>query len=528
MLAIKRMKDIRSGKKFSSGPPPGPPQEIVAIPCDPGPMEAVSHTIGDFRTFSTGSRDSSYGRQQPNSLPVSYNTNGGQFSPSVFHRSHHPLQQHASPLQHHGSPLHRQHSQHSTSSNNNSSNNNHNITSSLGSNGINSSQPTASFNINGHISQANQQQHPAVQYRPDIVTVHVHPHVRRNKDGVFEEPIYSTFHPDNNRYSQYQQQFVQQQCNQQFSSLPPRPSLPLNGSYPPRSLDDGDVTPTNEIISYEGGGGTLPRHKTSNTKFRPVAKVTAKTRVDVHHEMSHSDPKQNIINAIEDSDLVDDNFKQFSNATKIENIYNMIHSHSTNNTPQGTPKKLPPPPPRRSNSISETSKLDSLSNTHAGKTSMPGNITTSAGNQNGNSVFTSSAVSQHTRDTQYGYLRRSLNYGYMGVKNNLQPDIASDLPPPPPAPHDVGNHQHIHHHHSHRRPQQQLLTEEDAAAQQEHYGAAKEEDFPPPPPPLATSLDAPSEELVLVRPRRNDSTVSNCSHKVCSTVLYCGKTMRIN
>ena len=506
MLAIKRMKDIKCGKKFSSSTAaPVPPQEIVAMPRDSDPL---SHAIGDFRTFSGGSRDACvFGRQQSHagaggSQP--YNATGAQFSPSLYHRTaqhphhHHHQQQQQQQQQ---SPLHRQHNPSNSINSNNNVNNSSN-------NGSNSNSQQHHQSINSYGVHASHPPPPAsVQYRPDIVTVQVHPQVRRSKDGVFEEPIYSTFHPENNRYSQYQQQFVQLQQQQQlqqsnqFSSLPTRPNLPpLNNSYTPRSLDDGDITPTNEVNCYEGGGGTLPRHKAANTKYRPVAKVTAKTRVDVHHEMSHNEhrPLTNgnttTTTTTEGKDKIDA-CKQLPNSTKIENIYNMIHSHSTNNTPHGTPKKLPPPPPRRSNSISETSKQESLS-------PCPGK---------GSSA---TAPSSHTRDSQYGFLRRSLNYGYMGVKNNLQPDIASDLPPPPPAPHDVGNHQHIHHHHSHRRPQQQLLKEEDLSTSDSKHEEV-EQDFPSPPPSaLAAQSEQTQDEAALVRPRRNDSTVSNCSHKV--------------
>ena len=473
MLAIKRLKDIKSGKKFSSTLPPHPTmaphhQEIVVInrDCPTSGNDAYQSLVGDFRTFS-GQRTNSntgnecYSPRQPHNETYNqpgnysqningggqYNPNGAQFSPSVFRSyvGHHP---NAIP----GSPLHRQNSNSSTTSHSNTS--------------VNQQQH------NPYAVNNNQGVHSAVQYRPDFVPVQVHPQIRRSKDGMFEEPIYSTFHPDSNRFSQYQQQQLQQQSNQ-FSSLPPRPNLPLNNtSYPPRSLDDGDITPTNEMISYEGGGGaTLPRHRNAaNNKYRPVAKVTAKTRVEVHHEMSHKDekppPLQTSIsnqkediekfvkeNNINNSGGVPTSIIANNSSSKIENIYNVMHAHSTNNTPQGTPKKLPPPPPRRSNSISESSKLESLNNSNM-KNSFQKPLPVSAPQSSNN---TSNSNSCQNRESQYGFLKRGMNYGYMGVKNNLQPDVGDDLPPPPPAPHDVGNHQYIHHHPNHRRPQTQMI-----------------------------------------------------------------------
>ncbi|KAK8398855.1 hypothetical protein O3P69_004151 [Scylla paramamosain] len=48
-----------------------------------------------------------------------------------------------------------------------------------------------------------------------------------------------------------------------------------------RSMDDCDITPANEYANNYEGGGTLARPRTA-CKFRAVAKVTAKTRADVH------------------------------------------------------------------------------------------------------------------------------------------------------------------------------------------------------------------------------------------------------
>ena len=447
MLAIKRINDIKSGKKFSTGGPAPPPSEIVLINRDSNGTETHSYMPGDMRTFHGPPPPP---REHPQgvvySIPPGYNPNGAQFSPSVYRSFHHGT------LPPNNSPHHmRQHSVPKT-------------------------------------------QH-SVQYRPDFVPVQVQPPGRRtSKEGLFEEPIYSTFHPDANRYSNHQ--------SNQYCSLPPRPSLPIissaNPNGPPRSLDDGDITPTNEMISsYESGSGTLPRLRGPNNKFRPVAKVTAKTRVEVHQEMSSQDNIMNKSNKKEEKPIAEVPPKPQCDFSRSDNF---PLPHSTNNTPQSTPKKLPPPPPRRSNSISESTKAESLNN--------------------------------QTNQNHYGYLKTGgLSYGYMGVKNNIEPDVESDLPPPPPAPHDVGNHRFIHHHPSRRRPQHQLIT------------TNQPEDFPQPPPPLSSNCQQPSADemkkqplqsvvsavsssvdvtvdscqtvdSVVMRPRRNDSTVSNCSHKV--------------
>ncbi|KAA0189208.1 hypothetical protein HAZT_HAZT001393 [Hyalella azteca] len=515
MLAIKRINDIKSGKKFSSNQSPLqqlPPQEIVLINRAEGGADNCYSPIGDMRTFSGQASYSARGPAEPynhqrsgsgasTSSATNYNSSGAQFSPCVY-RSYSVGATSAITQQHHdtinASPLHRQlprqQSLHATQL----------------APGSGSTRP------------------PSVQYRPDVVAVQVNPQVRRSKDGIFEEPIYSTFHPENNRLSQYHQQFTQlpNSCDQ-FSSLPSRPNLPpMTSSFPPRSLDDGDITPTNEMVMYEGGGGTLPRQRCSNNKVRPVAKVTAKTRVDVHQEMSYESDSSHYC-AMEDGNqqVKSDPLKpgiNLNNLDKVNNVYNIMHAHSTNNTPQGTPKKLPPPPPRRSNSVSEANKQDSVQSTFAKGVSSQqnSNIDASGCSKMG------PPLNSNVLNSRDGFLRRSFNYGYMGVKNNLQPDISSDLPPPPPAPHDVGNHQFIHHHHSHRRSQDQMMVTPEEPA----------DDAPPSgvdssaPAPLSRELSNNSsthasgsatstehEDNAVSRPRRNDSTVSNCSMKSTSS-----------
>ncbi|KAB7497451.1 Caskin-2 [Armadillidium nasatum] len=209
-----------------------------------------------------------------------------------------------------------------------------------------------------------------IHYRPDVVPLKIH---GNGSARTSEEPIYGTYLT-----------FFPPQRQAGFNNLPLRPSLPLgSGVHPQRSLDDGDITPTNEMVLRFEGGGTLPRPRAAN-KYRPVAMVTAKTRVDVHEVPS------NISN-----ENISLNSQKSSNSDKV-------FSASTNNTPQGTPKKIPPPPPKRSNSVSES-----------------------------------------TQQKTNGFSRRGLSYSFISVRNNLVPDGTTDLPPPPPAPQDKGNHQHL-------------------------------------------------------------------------------------
>lgn len=211
---------------------------------------------------------------------------------------------------------------------------------------------------------------PTIHYRPDVVAVNVR--AGGGKPRGMDEPIYGTYHT-----------FLPPlQRPHGLAALPARPMLPLQGGPAhQRSLDDGDITPTNEMALLYEGGGTLPRPRPAN-KYRPVAKVTAKTRVDVH-EVPPQFCKKEETNESENTPI---------KGSLIERVL----PASTNNTPQGTPKKLPPPPPpKRSNSIGETARP------------------------------------------------RGLSYGCMGVERDLQPEVTPGLPPPPPAPHDEGNHQHL-------------------------------------------------------------------------------------
>ena len=400
MLAIKRVKDIMAGKKFTSSsgnhtPIPSYTGNNLTIPRDQGDNRAP-----ELRTFTNPS-------QYVNTDAVPSDP-GGHYG--LVHYS--------------GAPQNTQYGPtippHNTTQANNY--NNHHFQQY-------NNQPHHPANTT-HLPVPGSQQ---VHYRPDVVAVQIRPHSTRGRSAdSLDEPIYGTyqtFHPE--------QRHVQpNQGPLSLGALPPRPSgIPTGVAYSQqRSLDDGDITPTNEItITYEGGG-TLPRPRAPN-KFRPVAKVTAKTRVDIHEVPSFARDNNTLSNK-------DKNIKNLNNLN--ETIY---QSQSTNNTPQGTPKKMPPPPPRRSNSISESTK--------------------------------------DSANSQYAYLRRGLSYGYMGVKNNLQPDLTPDLPPPPPAPQDSGNHQHL------------------------------PEDFPPPPPPLtcitmANSARTGGNTTVTTTSTSNNNHNSSC------------------
>lgn len=288
-----------------------------------------------------------------------------------------------------------------------------------------------------------------VQYCPDVVAVQVRPGGRGRSVEALEEPIYGTyqtFHPDT--------RVPHGLGSMSVSSPPPWPFPPsnLNSSHPQRSMDDGDITPTNEYANSYEGGGTLPRPRTAN-KFRPVAKVTAKTRVDVHEVPQFIKDGMNLKKTIkgEESCMKELKTLNHQNSEKKSNLNQ--GGDSSNNTPQGTPKKVPPPPPRRSNSVSESTKETGIQGGH------------------------------------YGYLHRGLSYGYMGIKNNLQPDITPDLPPPP-APPDSANHQHL------------------------------PDDFPPPPPPLTCVTVASATHITASSTVTTTTTVTSgsLSCETCPTL----------
>lgn len=408
MLAIKRAKDIMAGKKFTNTQDPrqqsiyGTHEIMISRESSEGRDQYTS--VPEFHTFAGPPH---YGNGEHNRLsgPADSGVHYGvptHYAPGVQYGPVPPPQAHVHPMPQHSGPFH----------------------------------PSGQFSAPQGPSPPgsklpNGPPHPLlgssqVQYRPDVVAVQVRSSGRGRSIESLEEPIYGTyqtFHPES------RMPLIQGPMS--LGSLPPRPFPPttLGSSHPQRSMDDGDITPTNEYANNYEGGGTLPRPRTAN-KLRPVAKVTAKTRVDIHEVPQFIKDGMNLKKPSQTEEI---NMKELNlktlNRQNSEKMYNSSQgSGSTNNTPQGTPKKIPPPPPRRSNSISETSK---------------------------------EAASQ---ESQYAYLRRGLSYGYMGIKNNLQPDVTPDLPPPP-APPDSANHQHL------------------------------PDDFPPPPPPLTCVTMASSTRI---------------------------------
>lgn len=398
MLAIKRVKDIMAGKKFTtsqdSRQQPVYGAHEIMIPRDCEGREQFSG-VPEFRTFSGSGH---YGNTEHNRLSgfpesgVHYGV-APHYNPNLQYGPMPPPQAHIHPMPQHPAQYHQSNQ----------------FTAPQGPSPPGSKLPAGPTHPLPGSGQ--------VQYRPDVVAVQVRPGGRGRSIESLEEPIYGTyqtFHPDNRMAGH-------PQGPMSLGNLPPRPFAPsnLNSSHPQRSMDDGDITPTNEYANNYEGGGTLPRPRTAN-KLRPVAKVTAKTRADVHEVPQFIKDGMNLKKPTtqgEEICMKELNLKTLNRQNSEKSYSSNQGSGSSNNTPQGTPKKIPPPPPRRSNSISESSK---------------------------------EAASQ---DNQYGYLRRGLSYGYMGIKNNLQPDVTPDLPPPP-APPDSANHQHL------------------------------PDDFPPPPPPL--------------------------------------------
>lgn len=429
MLAIKRVKDIMSGKKFSNAQDSRPQNQYgtheIMIARDACDGRDQFTNIPEFRTFA-GSGHNNPGDLNRISGPADPGGHYGvanHYAPGVQYAPMGPPQAHVQPMPHQPGPYHPS---------------------------VQFGGPQGPSPPGGKVSSGPAHPLPGpgqVQYRPDVVAVQVRPGGRGRSAESLDEPIYGTyqtFHPDN-RVS-----LVQGPSS--LGSLPPRPFPPSNmvASHPQRSMDDGDITPTNEYAGSYEGGGTLPRPRTAN-KLRPVAKVTAKTRVDVHEVPQFIKDGMNLNKPPPSEEI---NMKELNvktlNRQNSEKIYSSQGSGSTNNTPQGTPKKLPPPPPRRSNSISETSKDAAL------------------------------------RESQYGYLRRGLSYGYMGIKNNLQPDVTPDLPPPP-APPDSANHQHL------------------------------PDEFPPPPPPLTCVTMASSSRITSTITTASITTDSLASSQTSTT-----------
>lgn len=432
MLAIKRVKDIMAGKKFSttqdSRQQSGYGTHEIMIPRESCEGRDQFTGVPEFRTFSGSGH---YGSGEHNRLS-GFTEAGLHYSVAPHYNSNlqygpmPPPQAHVHPMPQLPGQFH-QPSQ------------------------INAPQgpsPPGSKLLNGP-------PHPLpgpgqVQYRPDVVAVQVRPGGRGRSIESLEEPIYGTyqtFHPDT--------RMPHGQGPMSLNNLPPRPFPPsnLNSSHPQRSMDDGDITPTNEYANNYEGGGTLPRPRTAN-KLRPVAKVTAKTRADIHEVPQFIKDGMNLKKTTKGEEICmkELNMKTLNRQNSEKNYNSNQGGGSSNNTPQGTPKKVPPPPPRRSNSISESSKETA------------------------------------TQDGQYGYLRRGLSYGYMGIKNNLQPDVTPDLPPPP-APPDSANHQHL------------------------------PDDFPPPPPPLTCVTMASSTRITASSTITTSSMTSDslATSQTCTT-----------
>ncbi|KAK8399176.1 hypothetical protein O3P69_003353 [Scylla paramamosain] len=259
MLAIKRVKDIMAGKKFTTSQDSRQPvygTHEIMIPRECEGREQFSG-VPEFRTFSGSGH---YGNTEHNRLSgfpesgVHYGV-APHYNPNLQYGPMPPPQAHIHPMPQHPAQYHQ-------------------------SNQFSGQQGPSPPGSKLPAGPSHPLPGPGqVQYRPDVVAVQVRPGGRGRSIESLEEPIYGTyqtFHPDNRMAGH-------PQGPMSLGNLPPRPFAPsnLNSSHPQRSMDDGDITPTNEYANNYEGGGTLPRPRTAN-KLRPVAKVTAKTRADVH------------------------------------------------------------------------------------------------------------------------------------------------------------------------------------------------------------------------------------------------------
>ncbi|XP_044732394.1 caskin-2 isoform X2 [Chrysoperla carnea] len=113
---------------------------------------------------------------------------------------------------------------------------------------------------------------------------------------------------------------------------------PAAGGWRPRSYDDGDITPTNEVAAliYEGGGGTLPRPR-GLVRPRPIAKIPpAKCRetTAIFHDYDHCHQQQKCFTGTQYKSLPRDFLEKY-------------HQFGINTSPL---KKMPPSPPKRQSS----------------------------------------------------------------------------------------------------------------------------------------------------------------------------------
>ncbi|XP_063705294.1 uncharacterized protein LOC134834512 isoform X1 [Culicoides brevitarsis] len=115
-----------------------------------------------------------------------------------------------------------------------------------------------------------------------------------------------------------------------------------------RSYDDGDITPTNENFICTEGGGTLPRHNRSGiNRSRPVAKVVATNVMQQQQQQALLAQQQQQQPPIMMQDLA---FKQIPVATKCFTNHCNPAAAAAPGSLVGSPmmgKKHPPEPPRR-------------------------------------------------------------------------------------------------------------------------------------------------------------------------------------
>jgi len=302
LLAIKRVKDVRAGKRF----PLQLGADIVLTNLSQHPVQTQEVLISTPPGGGLNSPD-----EGDDCFPPNVHT--------TFHSFHQPWEvegsQHMSSYSHHHLVHHHHHAFSTTTST---------------------------------IAPSPFSFHP--MYCPDIVPIKIRGGRGKSLESLEDgtERTHHTFSAENTQTFFYQQH-----------QLTPAPS----GGWRPRSYDDGDITPTNEAaVTLHEGGGTLPRPR-GLVRPRPVAKITAKTRPTTNDGSTFIIPdfeKPSSFCGTYKSlprDLIDIskyNLEQYSPGTGGGHYVSESGPPTSviigNDSPCCTPKKRPPSPPKRQSS----------------------------------------------------------------------------------------------------------------------------------------------------------------------------------
>ncbi|XP_023714552.1 caskin-1 isoform X3 [Cryptotermes secundus] len=385
LLAIKRVKDVRAGKRF----PLQLGTDIILTNLPPHPGQTQEVLISTPPGGGLNSPD-----EGDDCFPPNVHT--------TFHSFHQPWevegsQQMSSYSHHHQHLLHHHHHAFSTTT---------------------STIAPSPFSFQP-------------MYCPDIVPIKIRGGRGKSLESLEDntEHTHHTFSAENTQTFYYQQH-----------QLTPGPS----GGWRPRSYDDGDITPTNEAaVTLHEGGGTLPRPR-GLVRPRPVAKIMAKTRPTTNDGSTYIIPdfeKQSAFCGTYKSlprDLIDIskyNLEQYNPGTGGGcYISDSVPPTSTiigNDSPRCTPKKRPPSPPKR-----QSSRVGDLPSDLQGQGGSDVVIDCSGPVPKASSSSTSSTTTTViTVDLHSTASSPSLSLPAYPSGDELTGTEEEDLPlPPPPAP----------------------------------------------------------------------------------------------